>query len=62
MVFVAISKILGIGSVEAVHDPLHAFGTVKADVADGRRTRSESSERAIVDASLALVEEGKQGR
>jgi hypothetical protein len=29
VVFVAISKILGIGSVEAVHDPLHAFGTEK---------------------------------
>jgi AcrR family transcriptional regulator len=32
--------------------------TVKTEVVDGRRARSERSKQAIIDASLALMEEG----
>jgi AcrR family transcriptional regulator len=32
--------------------------SVKTEVADGRRARSERSKQAIIDASLALMEEG----
>jgi AcrR family transcriptional regulator len=33
--------------------------SVKAEVVDGRRARSERSKQAIIDASLALMKEGK---
>ena len=32
--------------------------SVKTEVVDGRRARSERSKQAIIDASLALMEEG----